>query len=307
MALAPECGWTLACSAPNRRLARSMASDLDLVDELAAAVVALARVALGVLVGQDAADRPQDRGADEVLRGDQLDAVALPPLFLGRSPRRRRRRFQASGATSGWRHRRSASALLARLIRRGSGPGLPGGAGADRGGARPASVPCDVPGDRSAMTGGREEVDDAGPGHRRRRLHRQRRGRAAAAAPGTRWSSSTTSGAATPRPVLEGPASTSCDLRDRERTLEAVVRQTRSRGGAPLRRGHDRARVGRRSGPLLRDQRRRQPQPARRDAGAGVRRFVFSSTAAVYGVPAGAADHGRRRRPSRSTPTAGRS
>ena len=43
------------------------------VDELAAAVVALAGVALGVLVGQHRAGRLQHGLADEVLRGDQLE------------------------------------------------------------------------------------------------------------------------------------------------------------------------------------------------------------------------------------------
>ena len=50
---------------------------LDLVDDVAAAVVALARIALGVLVGGDAADRLHDRRPREVLRGDQLELVAL--------------------------------------------------------------------------------------------------------------------------------------------------------------------------------------------------------------------------------------
>ena len=76
-ACAPECGCTLACSAPNSAFARSMASALDDVDELAAAVVALARIALGVLVGQHRAGRFEHRAADEVLRGDQLEAVVL--------------------------------------------------------------------------------------------------------------------------------------------------------------------------------------------------------------------------------------
>ena len=48
------------------------------VDLLAAAVVALARQALGVLVGQRAAERLEHGGADEVLGGDELEAVVLP-------------------------------------------------------------------------------------------------------------------------------------------------------------------------------------------------------------------------------------
>src|SRR5439155_17640422 len=51
---------------------------LDLVDHLAAAVVALAWIALRVLVGGHRADRLEDRGPGEVLRGDELDLAALP-------------------------------------------------------------------------------------------------------------------------------------------------------------------------------------------------------------------------------------
>ena len=56
---------------------------LDPVDVLAAAVVALPRVPFGVLVREDAADGGEDRLADEVLGGDQLDPVALPALLAG--------------------------------------------------------------------------------------------------------------------------------------------------------------------------------------------------------------------------------
>ena len=55
-----------------------MARLSDHVDELAAAVVALAGIALGVLVGEDGPDRLQDRLGDEVLRGDHLELRALP-------------------------------------------------------------------------------------------------------------------------------------------------------------------------------------------------------------------------------------
>ena len=60
---------------------------LDLVDELASSVVALARVALGVLVGQDRALRFAHGPGDPVLRRDQLDALVLPAA-LGRDPAR---------------------------------------------------------------------------------------------------------------------------------------------------------------------------------------------------------------------------
>ena len=55
---------------------------LDDVDELAAAVVALARIAFGVLVREHRAGRLEDGAADEVLRRDQLEAVVLPALFV---------------------------------------------------------------------------------------------------------------------------------------------------------------------------------------------------------------------------------
>ena len=50
---------------------------LDLVDDLAAAVVALARIALGVLVRRHAADRLEHARPGEVLGRDQLDLAAL--------------------------------------------------------------------------------------------------------------------------------------------------------------------------------------------------------------------------------------
>ena len=51
---------------------------LDLVDDLAAAVVALARISLRVLVRRHAADGLEHGRPGEVLRGDQLDLVPLP-------------------------------------------------------------------------------------------------------------------------------------------------------------------------------------------------------------------------------------
>ena len=53
------------------------------VDEFAAAVVALARIALGVLVGELRALRRHDRDARVVLRRDQLDVVFLPLVLTG--------------------------------------------------------------------------------------------------------------------------------------------------------------------------------------------------------------------------------
>jgi len=51
---------------------------LDLVDDLAAAVVALAGIALGVLVRRHRADRLEHARPREVLRRHQLDLAALP-------------------------------------------------------------------------------------------------------------------------------------------------------------------------------------------------------------------------------------
>jgi hypothetical protein len=50
---------------------------LHLVDDLVAAVVALGRVALAVLVGEDRARGAQDGGRGEVLAGDELEGGVL--------------------------------------------------------------------------------------------------------------------------------------------------------------------------------------------------------------------------------------
>ena len=77
----PEFGCTLAKSAPNSFLARSIASVLGDIDELAAAVIALARIAFGIFVGHHRALRFQHGAADDVFRGDQLDLMALAAEF----------------------------------------------------------------------------------------------------------------------------------------------------------------------------------------------------------------------------------
>ncbi len=56
------------------------------IDELAAAVVAPARIALGIFVGQHRALGLEHRARDDVLRGDQLDLVLLPMQLLARWP-----------------------------------------------------------------------------------------------------------------------------------------------------------------------------------------------------------------------------
>ena len=81
LACEPACGWTLACSAPKSCFTRSRARILDDVDVLAAAVVALRRIAFGVLVGEDRPRGLQHGGAGVVLGGDQFEAVDLPALF----------------------------------------------------------------------------------------------------------------------------------------------------------------------------------------------------------------------------------
>ena len=82
------------------QLGRATARELlDLVDDLAAAVVALARIPLGVLVRRDRADGLEHARPGEVLGRDQLDLAALALELApeerrrsrGRSPRARRR------------------------------------------------------------------------------------------------------------------------------------------------------------------------------------------------------------------------
>ena len=54
---------------------------LDLVDKLAAAVVAVAGIALGIFVREHAPDRLHDGGAREVLAGDHLQPLVLARLL----------------------------------------------------------------------------------------------------------------------------------------------------------------------------------------------------------------------------------
>ena len=67
----------------------------------------------------------------------------------------------------------------------------------------------------------------------------------------------------------------------------STAARARHRNGHAFRCTHHRARVGQRPAQVLRQQHLRDAQPARGlCAAAGVRDFVFSSTAAVYGMPA---------------------
>ena len=77
-ACAPECGCTLTCSRAEQLLRALDRQRLGDVDELTAAVVALARIAFGVLVRHHRAGGFQHGEADEVLGGDQLEALFLP-------------------------------------------------------------------------------------------------------------------------------------------------------------------------------------------------------------------------------------
>ena len=82
-----------------------------LVDDLAAAVVAPAGIALGVLVRQRAAERGEHRGAGEVLAGDQLQAArAGGPARRGR---RRRCRESKSGQRASKSGPRAGGVLIA--------------------------------------------------------------------------------------------------------------------------------------------------------------------------------------------------
>ena len=71
--------WLNVCVIRPEQDLRTLASEiLDDIHVLAATVVALARVALGVLVRQHRAHGLQNRTGDEVLTGDQLQALVLP-------------------------------------------------------------------------------------------------------------------------------------------------------------------------------------------------------------------------------------
>ena len=77
LACAPECGWTLTCSAPNSSLARAMARSSTTSTTSQPTVVAAAGIALRVLVGEHGARRLQHGLGHEVLRGDQLEIAML--------------------------------------------------------------------------------------------------------------------------------------------------------------------------------------------------------------------------------------
>ena len=76
---------------------------LDLIVPLAAAVVALARIALGVLVGHPAAGGVHDHGADVVLAGDELKRRLLA-VTLAREDGRHLRIVAAEHVEQGGSH-----------------------------------------------------------------------------------------------------------------------------------------------------------------------------------------------------------
>jgi hypothetical protein len=82
LAWLPELGCTLAKAAAEQRLGPVDGEVLGDVDELAAAIVAAARIAFGIFVGHHRALRLHHGGGDDVLRRDQLDLVALAAEFL---------------------------------------------------------------------------------------------------------------------------------------------------------------------------------------------------------------------------------
>src|SRR3546814_20799854 len=63
---------------------------LDLVRRCAALIIALARITLGIFVGEDRALRLEHRLRDDVLAGDQLALMALALEFVGDAREHRR-------------------------------------------------------------------------------------------------------------------------------------------------------------------------------------------------------------------------
>jgi hypothetical protein len=82
LACAPECGWTLAYSAPKSCLDPVDGQLLGDVDVFAAAVVAAARVTLGVLVGEDGALGLHHGAGGEVFGGNHFQGAALAAELL---------------------------------------------------------------------------------------------------------------------------------------------------------------------------------------------------------------------------------
>ncbi len=77
----PECGCTLACSAPKSCFRAVDGELLNDIDIFAAAIPALLRIALGVFVGEHRALRFHHGRAGEIFAGDELDVFLLPLLL----------------------------------------------------------------------------------------------------------------------------------------------------------------------------------------------------------------------------------
>jgi len=77
LAWAPECGCNVGEAAGEQLAGAIDGQLLGLVDLLAAAVIAPARIALGILVGQDRPGGLEHGARHDVLRGDQLDLLTL--------------------------------------------------------------------------------------------------------------------------------------------------------------------------------------------------------------------------------------
>ena len=142
----PGVGLDVGVLGPEQRAQALAGQVLDLVDDLVAAVVAAARVALGVLVGEDRAGGGQHGRRGEVLRGDELQGGRLAlglvaqergDLGVAGQPVRRRARRRTWVVMIGGR----ASLRAARARRVGVGAAVPGPAqrrlAAGAGGGRP--------------------------------------------------------------------------------------------------------------------------------------------------------------------------
>src|SRR5262249_24657285 len=112
----------------------------DLVDILTAAIVAMPRIAFGVLVGEHAAGRLEHGLRHEVLRGDELDFLLLAPtlalnggedLPIGLSQRCHAKRRMRRRATPGGSSHRSRLAMGVER-RSGAGPHIMGSGSATR-------------------------------------------------------------------------------------------------------------------------------------------------------------------------------
>ena len=75
--LAARIGLHIGEVAPEQLLGALDGKVFHLVSKFAATVIALARIALGILVGEDRPCRFEHGGASDVLAGNQLDPVTL--------------------------------------------------------------------------------------------------------------------------------------------------------------------------------------------------------------------------------------